>query len=120
MIVIVKSCDLVMTTTPLTLVFSWLQFDERSLRFSGISRRHFTVDEAKKAKEVIVTGTTIPVMGVTHVDGELIDDGSVGVTALAFNALVYNDAEYKETSTVHTEVPYGYLTGMKEANFLTI
>lgn len=109
-----------MVSIYLILSCSYLQFEERDLRFTNIIRRHFTVDEAQKALEVIVTGTTIPVMGIIRWDGEDIEDATVGKTALAFNMLIYNDAEYKETSTVHTEVPYGYLTGMKETNFLTI
>lgn len=33
---------------------------------AGVDQRHFTPEEAKAAKEVFLTSTSLPVMGVTH------------------------------------------------------
>ena len=33
---------------------------------AGVDQRHFTPEEARAAKEVFLTSTSLPVMGVTH------------------------------------------------------
>jgi branched-subunit amino acid aminotransferase/4-amino-4-deoxychorismate lyase len=38
----------------------------------------FSPAEALKADELLLTGTTTEVMGITHVDGEVIGNGKLG------------------------------------------
>ncbi|GMH34017.1 hypothetical protein BSKO_01851 [Bryopsis sp. KO-2023] len=90
------------------------KLNEPKLSVKTIERRLFTVEEAKSALEVFVAGINIPVTGITHWDGDPIADGTTGVNTLVFNAQIYKDAEYRPESPFHTEVPYGYMTGMEE------
>ncbi|CAD7700808.1 unnamed protein product [Ostreobium quekettii] len=88
--------------------------DDPNLTVSTVVRRHFTPQEAKTALEVFLTTTGVPVMAVTEWDGEIIAEGKPGINTLGFNALINNDEDDVEGSSVHAEVPYGYLTGMEE------
>lgn len=97
-----------------------LQLPDREVAFKSIIRRKFTVKEAQAAKEVFVAGTTIPVTSITFWDKKKIADGTTGIHTLAFNALVMNDAEPTPTTIVHSEVPYGYLTGKIESQLFTV
>jgi 4-amino-4-deoxychorismate lyase len=78
----------------------------------SIERRHITVKEAKRAREVFVTGTTLPVMPVVQWDDAAIADGCPGLFTLQCRALIQNDQLSHENSPLHHEIPYGYLTGM--------
>ena len=75
-------------------------------------RRHISVAEAKGAAEVFLVGTSLPVMPVVFWDDADIGDGAAGITALQLRALMQGDMRPVEGSDQHTEVPYGYLTGM--------
>ena len=77
-----------------------------------IERRHVSVQEAKSAAEVFMVGTSLPVMPVVAWDEVAIGDGSPGIASLQLRALVQGDMQPKQGSDQHTEVPYGYLTGM--------
>ena len=61
-----------------------------------------------------MTGTGIPVMAVTEWDLKTISDGTPGINTLGFNQMIYKDADEAEGSYMHSEVPYGFLTGMQE------
>lgn len=78
-----------------------------------IDRQHFTVDEAKAAAEVFLTGTSLPVMPVVQWDDTRIGGGTPGMVALQLRALLQLDADPNPPSNRHTEVPYGFLTGME-------
>lgn len=45
-------------------------------------------------------------------DNKLIADGTPGETTLLIRTMMKKDWVYREGSDQHTEVPYGYLTGM--------
>jgi len=77
-----------------------------------IERRHITPEEAKAAAEVFLVGTSLPVMSVVEWDDCKIGDGQVGIVALELRALILKDMVVRTGSEQHTEVPYGYLTGM--------
>jgi 4-amino-4-deoxychorismate lyase len=77
-----------------------------------IERRHIGVDEAKGAAEVFLVGSTLPVMSVVKWDDKVIGDGQPGIASLQLRALVQGDMMPREDSDQHTEIPYGYLTGM--------
>lgn len=81
-----------------------------------IERRHFTVDEAKEAREVFVVGGSLPVMPVVQWDDRFIGDGAVGLSVLQLRAMMQLDMRPAMDNDVeddqHVEVPYGYLTGM--------
>lgn len=77
-----------------------------------IERRHITAKEAKRAQEVFVTGTTLPVIPIVQWDDVAIGDGSPGLFALQCRALIQSDQLSHESSPFHHEIPYGFLTGM--------
>lgn len=77
-----------------------------------IERRHISLQEAKGAAEVFMVGTSLPVMPVIEWDGTPIGDGAPGIATLQLRALVQGDMRPSAGSDQHTEVPYGYLTGM--------
>jgi hypothetical protein len=59
------------------------------------------------------------VVGISHFDGQWIGEEAheyveqAGPVSLALNAMLVADREYRQGSDRHTEVPYGYMTGMK-------
>lgn len=86
------------------------------VEISKIEKRALSVEEAKGSVEMMLIGSQYPVMPVISWDGEAIGDGTVGVVSLQLRTLLQSDVfpDVSETSVshVHTEVPYGYLTGM--------
>lgn len=86
------------------------------LDISKIEKRVVSAKEAKGALEMMLIGSQYPVMPIVEWDGDAIGDGTVGVVSLQLRTLLQSDV-YPETSEtaaspLHTEVPYGYLTGM--------
>ena len=79
---------------------------------SGVEQRHFTVEEALGAREVMLTSSSLPVMPVVEWDGKPIDDGKAGGMTLALRKLLLWDAEPREDSEQHVAVPYGFMTFM--------
>lgn len=77
-----------------------------------IERRPLGLREAKGALEVFLVGTSLPVMPVVKWDDQMIGDGQPGIASLQLRALVQGDMMQREGSDQHTEIPYGYLTGM--------
>lgn len=45
-------------------------------------------------------------------DDTVIGDGTPGINTLSVRVMMRNDMVYRPGSDQHTEVPYGYLTGM--------
>lgn len=52
----------------------------------AVKERAFSLDEARKAKEVFLTGTTTFVMPVVSIDGRTVADGAPGTTSLDLRA----------------------------------
>lgn len=75
-------------------------------------RRHFSVDEAKAAREVFLAGSSLPVIGVIKWDTKTIGEGIPGRGVTAFRALIENHMNPANNRGQHTEVPYGFITGM--------
>jgi D-alanine transaminase len=48
----------------------------------AVKERGFTLDEARNAKEVFLTGTTAFVMPVTSIDGRPVANGGAGTISL--------------------------------------
>lgn len=80
---------------------------------TSVSQRPVTVSEAKQAREVMMVGSSLPVMPVVSWDDVMIGDGTPGESTLALRAMIENDMEAIAPGQ-HVEVPYGYLTGMVE------
>lgn len=88
-----------------------------NLPMERVERRMFTVDDMKQAQEVFAMNTFLGVVGISHIDNEWIGDDEenleqCGPVSLALNEMLHVDRNYKKGSTRHTEVPYGYMTGM--------
>lgn len=77
-----------------------------------IEQRTLALQEAKSAAEVMVIGSSLPVMPVVQWDDVTVGDGTPGIAALQLRALLQGDQQLRPGSTQHREVPYGYLTGM--------
>jgi 4-amino-4-deoxychorismate lyase len=77
-----------------------------------VARRPLSVEEARGAAEVMLLGSSLPVMPVVQWDDARVGDGAPGMAALQLRALLQADMAPREGSGVHTPVPYGYLTGM--------
>lgn len=78
-------------------------------------QRHISVAEAKQAQEVFLVGSSLPVMPVVQWDETIIGDGTVGIVALQIRVMLQQDQQPKEEgSDQHTEVNYGFMTGMME------
>ena len=77
------------------------------LNISGISRRYFTKHEAQAAKEVVLTGSSIKVRGITQWDGITIGTGAVGDHTICMHGIISEDMEREH---LLTPVPYGFLT----------
>ena len=82
------------------------------LSVSKISQRRISLEEAKSSKEAMLVGSQFPVMPIVKWDEHMIGEGDVGIVSLQLRVLLQADAQYSEKSPNHTEVPYGYLTGM--------
>lgn len=79
----------------------------------SISRRHITPAECKAAREVFMIGSSTPVHPILAWDDAIIGDGLAGVSCLAMRVILEKDMDPATCSGgQHTEVPYGYLTGM--------
>lgn len=87
------------------------------LPIDEVQRRTFTVDELKAAAEAFAINSYIGCVGLSHFDGQWIGEHEyleqAGPVSLALNSLLGVDREYREGSAKHTEVPYGYMTGMR-------
>jgi 4-amino-4-deoxychorismate lyase len=83
------------------------------LSVSKISQRRISLEEAKSSKEAMLVGSQFPVMPIVKWDEHVIGEGDVGIVSLQLRVLLQADAQYSEKSPNHTEVPYGYLTGME-------
>lgn len=73
----------------------------------SVEQRDITVEEAKQAAEVMLVGSSLPVMPVVQWDNAVIADGRPGVTSLLLRTLMIRDMQYKEGSDQHVEIPYG-------------
>ncbi|DBB01239.1 TPA: hypothetical protein ACH3X1_001111 [Trebouxia sp. C0004] len=80
----------------------------------SIIQRPFSVEEAKSAREVFLTGSSLPVMPVLRWDQDMIGDGEPGRGVLSLKAMLLNHMNPANNKGQHVEVPYGYLTGMDE------
>ncbi|DBA96325.1 TPA: hypothetical protein ACH3X3_002502 [Trebouxia sp. C0006] len=80
----------------------------------SIVQRPFSVEEAKSAREVFLTGSSLPVMPVIQWDQDAIGDGTPGRGVLSLKAMLLNHMNPANNKGQHVEVPYGYLTGMDE------
>lgn len=78
----------------------------------SVVRRHFSVDEAKAAKEVFLAGSSLPVVAVIAWDSSTIGTGLPGRGAMALRGLIENHMNPANNMGQHTEVPYGYITGI--------
>jgi hypothetical protein len=91
--------------------------DEPFLTVERIEQRTFTVQEMLAAQEAFAVSTQIGVIGITHFDEQQIGThefkGEAGAVSMALNELLAVQRQPKEGSPAFTEVPYGYLTGMK-------
>lgn len=91
--------------------------DEPFLTVERIEQRTFTVQEMLAAQEAFAVSTQIGVIGITHFDEQQIGthefEGEAGAVSMALNELLAVQRQPKEGSPAFTEVPYGYLTGMK-------
>eukprot|EP00878_Enallax_costatus_P027491 GHUV01029608.1.p1 GENE.GHUV01029608.1~~GHUV01029608.1.p1 ORF type:complete len:237 (+),score=45.98 GHUV01029608.1:496-1206(+) len=90
-----------------------------NLPIERVERRMFTVDELKRAQEAFAMNTFLGVVGISHLDSEWIgvdeeyqELEQCGPVSLALNEMLHVDRNYKKGSAKHTEVPYGYMTGM--------
>eukprot|EP00879_Flechtneria_rotunda_P006201 GHRR01006519.1.p1 GENE.GHRR01006519.1~~GHRR01006519.1.p1 ORF type:complete len:108 (+),score=17.15 GHRR01006519.1:516-839(+) len=100
-------------------LFWCLQYSEdENLTVDRVERRTFTVDELKAAKEAFAVSTREGVVGISHIDDQFIGQHAfvdqAGPVSLALNEMLMVDRQPKEGSTRHTEVPYGYMTGMRD------
>ena len=77
-----------------------------------VEQRHISVLEAKqRSREVMLVGSSLPVMPVVQWDDVLIADGTPGLAALQLRVVLQTDMEPRANSGQHVGVPYGYLTG---------
>ena len=77
-----------------------------------VVRRHFSVDEAKAAREVFLAGSSLPVIAVIKWDTKFIGTGLPGRGAMALRGLIENHMNPANNKGQHTEIPYGYISGM--------
>ena len=76
-----------------------------------------TVDDMQAAREIFLTGGSLPVVGVTHWDGHEVGDGTVGKSTLIIRKIIQDDMQPPKDvhfSEHHTYVPYGKMTGMMD------
>ncbi|KAI3425070.1 hypothetical protein D9Q98_008447 [Chlorella vulgaris] len=77
-----------------------------------VEQRPISLAEAKAATEVFFVDSTLPVMPVVGWDVMLIADGTAGLAALQVRVMLQQDMQPRPGSDQHTEVPYGFMTGM--------
>lgn len=87
-------------------------YDADDLPLTSVEQRAISVADLKGALEAMLVSSTHGVVGLTHVDGEAVADGSPGYIAGALQQLLLNDRQPREGSDRHVPVPYGGLTGM--------
>lgn len=92
--------------------------DEPDLTVQCVEQRFFTKDELLAAQEAFAISTRMGVVGISHLDDQPMCkgseyEGSSGPVSLALNELLVLQKQPRQGSDEHTEVPYGYLTGMK-------
>jgi hypothetical protein len=92
--------------------------DEPDLTVAQVERRFFSTAELQDAREGFAISTRLGVVGLSHFDDAPLGrgtewEGTSGPVSLALNELLVVQRAYKQGSAEHTEVPYGYLTGMK-------
>ncbi|EFN54669.1 hypothetical protein CHLNCDRAFT_52990 [Chlorella variabilis] len=80
-----------------------------------VEQRHISLAEAKAATEVFFISSSMLIMPVVQWDTQLIADGTAGIVALQIRVMLQNDTKPRPASDQHTEVPYGFMTGMEEA-----
>lgn len=84
------------------------------LDLKGIEQRPITVTDVEEAAEAFITANVQGVVPVTVVGNFTPNDGVVGPGALALRALLELDVKNVDDLEFHAEIPYGYLTGMRE------
>lgn len=93
------------------------QHKSEDLPITSVERRAFTTGELAGAREAFAVSTRHGVVGISHFNDKWVGDhefeGQAGPVSLALNALLELDREPVPGSAKHTEVPYGYLTGMR-------
>lgn len=91
--------------------------NEDYLTVERIERRTFTTAEVLAAQEAFAISTRGGVVGISHFDDQAIGtheyEGEAGAVSLALNALLEYERQPRQGDPLFTEVPYGYLTGMK-------
>jgi len=101
------------TTLTLSRLLELVDQYHGDVQISKIDKRPVSVEEAKGCAEMMLIGSQYPVMPVVAWDGNAIGDGTVGVVSLQLRTLIQSDVNSEaDVSGLHTEVPYGYLTGM--------
>jgi 4-amino-4-deoxychorismate lyase len=110
---VIPETDYAVTTLTLSRLLELVDQYQSDVQISKIEIRPISVEEAKNSVEMMLIGSQYPVMPVVAWDGASIGDGTVGVVSLQLRTLLQSDV-YPEGdgSILHTEVPYGYLTGM--------
>jgi branched-subunit amino acid aminotransferase/4-amino-4-deoxychorismate lyase len=90
---------------------------EPYLTVERIERRTFSTQELLAAQEAFAISTRMGVVGISHFDEQQIGthdyEGEAGSVSMALHALLEFERQPKQGSPLFTEVPYGYLTGMK-------
>jgi hypothetical protein len=76
-------------------------------------------DEIVTAKEAILVGSSLQVVAITQWNEAILNprtgyDGRAGPVATYLNGLLEYDQVPRPSSRLHTPVPYGYLSGMRE------
>eukprot|EP00775_Hariotina_reticulata_P008467 gene8467-8651_t len=93
-----------------------LQYKDTDLTVEAIERRLFTVGEMLTAQEAFAINTRAGVVGISHFDDKWIGKHEfleqAGPLSLALNEMLNVDRQYVAGSSRHTEVPYGYMSGM--------
>ena len=81
------------------------------LDVDSVVQRHFSVAEAKAAREVFMAGSSLPVLPVCAWDDVSVGNGVPGRGVLSLKALLLNHMNPANSKGQHVEVPYGWLTG---------
>lgn len=86
---------------------------------TGIERRRIHGDEILTAEEAFLCSSSLGVVGITGWNGATLNlltghDGQTGPVVTYLNGLISADTEYRAGSNLHTPIPYGYLSGMRE------
>lgn len=78
----------------------------------SVVRRHFSVEEAQAAREVFLVGSSLPVVAVISWDGLKIGTGLPGRGVMTLRAMIEHHMNPANNQGQHTEIPYGYITGI--------